>query len=126
MPFLLVIKGDFNTKCQNCYNYDKINFEDSLDGLTNQFSLQQLIHKLTHTLENSTSSCDLILTNQQNVAFTFHCIQNIIIKSNLPNPILKSFTHLRMTATFDIIKEQIMIKLDGLLMNLHGIDHLLI
>lgn len=40
MPFLLVIKGDFNTKCQNCYNYDKINFEDSLDGLTNQFSLQ--------------------------------------------------------------------------------------
>lgn len=126
MPFLLVIKGDFNTKCQNCYNYDKINFEDSLDGLTNQFSLQQLIHKLTHTLENSTSSCDLILTNQQNVVFTFHCIQNIIIKSNLPNPILKSFTHLRMTATFDIIKEQIMIKLDGLLMNLHGIDHLLI
>lgn len=126
MPFLLVIKGDFNTKCQNCYNYDKINFEDSLDGLTNQFSLQQLIHKLTHKLENSTSSCDLILTNQQNVAFTFHCIQNIIIKSNLPNPILKSFTHLRMTATFDIIKEQIMIKLDGLLMNLHGIDHLLI
>ena len=94
MPFLLVIKGDFNTKCQNCYNYDKINFEDSLDGLTNQFSLQQLIHKLTHTLENSTSSCDLILTNQQNVVFTFHCIQNIIIKSNLPNPILKSFTHL--------------------------------
>ena len=126
MPFLLVIKGDFNTKCQNCYNYDKINFEDSLDGLTNQFSLQQLIHKLTHKLENSTSSCDLILTNQQNVVFTFHCIQNIIIKSNLPNPILKSFTHLRMTATFDIIKEQIMIKLDGLLMNLHGIDHLLI
>lgn len=126
MPFLLVIKGDFNTKCQNCYNYDKINFENSLDGLTNQFSLQQLIHKLTHTLENSTSSCDLILTNQQNVVFTFHCIQNIIIKSNLPNPILKSFTHLHMTATFDIIKEQIMIKLNGLLMNLHGIDHLLI
>ena len=126
MPFLLVIKGDFNTKCQNCYNYDKINFEDSLDGLTNQFSLQQLIHKLTHKLENSTSSCDLILTNQQNVVFTFHCIQNIIIKSNLPNAILKSFTHLHMTATVDIIKEQIMIKLDGLLMNLHGIDHLLI
>ena len=43
-----------------------------------------------------------------NLEFTFYCIKIVIIKSYLPNPILKSFTRLHRKVKFDIIKEQIL------------------
>ena len=54
--FLTTIIGDFNAKFCNWYNHDKTSFECStIESITSQFGLHQLINVPTHLLQNSCS-----------------------------------------------------------------------
>ena len=67
-PFLLTVLGDFNAKSKNWYNQDKTSFEGStIENITSQFGLHQLINEPTHLLQNSSSCIDLIFTSQPNL-----------------------------------------------------------
>ena len=66
--FLTTITGDFNAKSCNWYSHDKTNFEGStIESITSQFGLHQLINEPTHLLQNSSSCIDLIFTSQPNI-----------------------------------------------------------
>ena len=64
-------------------------------------------------IENSTARIVLIFTDQPNLVMESGVYPSlypiVIIKKYLPNSVLKFFTHHRMSATFDIIEEQILI-----------------
>ena len=69
-PFLLTAIGDFNAKSSNWYNKDKTSFEgNTIENLTSQFGLHQIINEPTHILPNSSSCIDLIFTSQPNQVF---------------------------------------------------------
>ena len=52
--FLTTIIGDFNAKSCNWYSHDKTNFEGStIESITSQFGLHQLINEPTHLLQSS-------------------------------------------------------------------------
>ena len=60
--------GDFNAKSKNWYSQDKTSFEGkTIESITSQFGLYQLINEPTHLLENSSSCIDLIFTSQPNL-----------------------------------------------------------
>ena len=62
-PFLMTTIGDFNAKSKNWYSPDKTSFEGkTIESITSQFWLYQLINEPTHLLENSSSCIDLIFT----------------------------------------------------------------
>ena len=66
--FLTTIIGDFNAKPCNWYSHDKTNFEGStIESITSQFGLHQLINEPTHLLQNSSSCIYLIFTFQPNI-----------------------------------------------------------
>ena len=66
--FLTAIIGDFNAKSCNWYSNDKTNFERStIESITSQFRLHQLINEPTHLLQNSSSCFDLIFASQPNI-----------------------------------------------------------
>ena len=66
--FETTIIGDFNAKSCNWYSHDKTNFEGStIESITSQFGLHQLINEPTHLLQNSSSFIDLIFTSQPNI-----------------------------------------------------------
>ena len=66
--FLMTAMGDFNTKSKNWCSQDKTSFEGkTIESITSQFRLYQLINEPTHLLENSSSCIDLILTSQPNL-----------------------------------------------------------
>ena len=68
-PFLTVVIGDFNAKSKNWCSQDSTNFEGvTIENLTSQFGLSQIINKATHILEASCSCIDLIFTTQPNLA----------------------------------------------------------
>ena len=59
----MVALGDFNAKSSNWYNKDITSDEGrKIDALTSQNGLHQEINEPTHTLNNSSSCIDLILT----------------------------------------------------------------
>ena len=65
----MVILGDFNAKSKAWYIDDSTSFEGSkINFLTSSFGFHQIINKLTHILNNSSSSIDLIFTTQPNLA----------------------------------------------------------
>ena len=67
-PFLLTAIGDFNAKSSNWYNKDKTSFEgNTIENLTSQLGLHQIINEPTHILPNSSSCIDLIFTSQPNM-----------------------------------------------------------
>ena len=67
-PFLMTTIGDFNAKSKNWYSQDKTSFEGkTIESITSQFGLYQLINEPTHLLENSSSCIDLIFTSQPNL-----------------------------------------------------------
>ena len=60
--------GGFNAKSRNWYSQDKTSFEGkTIESITSQFGLYQLINEPTHLLENSSSCIDLIFTLQLNL-----------------------------------------------------------
>ena len=67
-PFLVVVIGDFSVKSNNWYCRDKSSLEgDTVDNITKQYGLQQVIREPTHILDNTSSCIDLIFTSQPNV-----------------------------------------------------------
>ena len=93
IPFLKTAIGNFNAKFTNWYNRDKASFEcNTIDNITSQFGLHQLINEPTHIFQNSSSSIDLICTSQPNLVIesgvhsSFHSSchhQNVFVKFNL-------------------------------------------
>ena len=61
-PFLIVVIGDFNVTIEN---------------LTSQFGLNQIINEATHILEASSSCIDLIFTTQPNLVVEFGVHQSL-------------------------------------------------
>ena len=68
-PSLLVGLGDFNAKLSQWHDKDSSIFEGiSVESITSQFGLHQIINERTHILENSSSCVDLIFTSQPNLS----------------------------------------------------------
>ena len=68
-PFLMTTIEDFNAKSKNWYSQDKTSFEGkTIESITAQFGLYQLINEPTHLLENSSSCIGIIFTSQPNLA----------------------------------------------------------
>ena len=60
--------GDFNAKSKNWCRQDKTSFEgNTIESITFQFRLYQLINEPTHLLENFSSCIDLIFATQPNL-----------------------------------------------------------
>ena len=67
-PFLVVFTDDFNAKPKNSYKNDKCSFEgNTIENVTSQFSLKQVIKESTHILDNSSSCIDLIFVSRANL-----------------------------------------------------------
>ena len=65
---MMVLLGDFNTKCTNWYKHDNTNFEGiAIENISSQCGLYKVINEPTHILENSSSCIDLIFTSQLNL-----------------------------------------------------------
>ena len=68
-PFLLVVLGDFNAKLSQWHDKDTSTPEGiSVESITSQFALHQIINEPTHILENSSCCIDLIFTSQPNLS----------------------------------------------------------
>ena len=66
-PFLVVL-GDFNGKSKHWCSQDSTKFEGiTIENVTSQFGLSQIITEATHFLESSSSCIDLIFTTQPNL-----------------------------------------------------------
>ena len=64
----MTIIGDFNAKSCNWYVHDKTSFEGStIESITSQFGLHQLINEPTDLLQNSSPCINLIFTSQPNI-----------------------------------------------------------
>ena len=64
-PFLVAAINDFNTRPSSWCINDKSNYERTkIDYLATEYDLKQVINKLTHLLQNSSSCIDLIFTSQ--------------------------------------------------------------
>ena len=67
-PRFSIILGDFNVRSNNCWQGDTLTSEGlQNDYLTTSYGFQQLISEPTHILKNSSSSIDLIFTDQPNL-----------------------------------------------------------
>ena len=92
-PFLLTAIGDFNAKSSNWYNKDKTSFEgNTIENLTSQFGLHQIINEPTHILPNSSSCIDLIFTSQP----------NMVIESGIHSSLHSSCHHQIVFAKFNL------------------------
>ena len=68
-PFLLVVLGDFNAELNQWHDKDSSTFEGiSVERITLQFGLHQIINEPTHILANSSLCIDLIFTSQPNLS----------------------------------------------------------
>ena len=68
-PFLLAVLGDFNAKLSQWHDKDSSTSEGiSIEKITSQFGLHQIINEPTHILENSSSCFDLVFTSQPNLS----------------------------------------------------------
>ena len=66
--FLMVVIGDFNAKLKYWCSQDSTNFEDiTIENVTPQFGLSEIIKEATHILESFSSYNDLIFTTQPNL-----------------------------------------------------------
>ena len=66
--FLLVVIGDFNAKSKHWCSQNSTNFEGiTIENVTSQFVLSQIIKEATHILESSSLCIDLIFTTQPNL-----------------------------------------------------------
>ena len=133
-PFLLVVLGEFSATLSHRHDKNSSTSEGiSIENITLQFNLQQIINQPTHILENPSSRINLIFTSQPNLSVesgtkcsldpNFHH-QIIYIKfiSNTPYLILKSFTHHLTLEKLGTIKIQMLILSDNPLMHLTGIQ----
>ena len=67
--FLLVVLHDFNAKLSQWHEKDSSTSEGlSIENITSQFGLHQMINEPTHIVQNSSSCIDLIFTLQPNLS----------------------------------------------------------
>ena len=94
--FLLVVIGDFNAKSTHWCSQNSINFEGiTIENVTSQFVLSQIIKEATHILESSSLCIDLIFTTQTNLVIesgvhpSLHpnCHHQIVFTNILPTTI---------------------------------------
>ena len=68
-PFLLVVLSEFNATLSHWHDKNSSTSEGiSIENITLQFELQQIINQPTHILENPSSRINLILTSQPNLS----------------------------------------------------------
>ena len=127
-PFLTVVNGDFDAKSKNWYSKDSTNFEGiTIENVTSQLGLSQVIKEATHILESSSLCIDLIsllqhsLTWWLNLVFTHLCIQIVTIRLHSQNLIYKYITHHHTYEKSGTINKQILNLSDGQLLTLIGI-----
>ena len=103
--FLTAVTDDFIARSCNWYSHDKRSFEGStIESITSQCGLHQLINESTHLLNNSSWCIDLIFTSQPKVLVesgvhpSLHpnCDHQIIfaefnLKIYYPSPYLREF-----------------------------------
>ena len=66
--FLMVDIGDFNSESKHWCSQDSTNFEGiTIENVTSQFGLSQIIKEATHILEPFSLYNDLIFTTQPNL-----------------------------------------------------------
>ena len=119
-PFLVVVIGDFNIKSSNWYCRDKSSLEgDTVDNITKQYGLHQIIREPTLILDNTSSCIDLIFTSQPDLitesgvdpSLHPNCHHRIVyVKFNLqiyfPSPYLREDWHYK-NANTELIKRAI-------------------
>ena len=67
--FLIAVLGDFNAELSQWHDTDSSTSEGiSIENVTLQFGLHQIINEPTHILGNSSSCIDLIFTSQPNLS----------------------------------------------------------
>ena len=67
--FLIAVLGDFNSKLSQWHDKDSSTSERiSIENITSQFRLHQIINEPIHILVNSSSCIDLIFTSQPNLS----------------------------------------------------------
>ena len=90
--FLLTAIDDFNAEFSKWYNKDKTSFEgNTIENVTSQLGLHQIINESTHILPNSSSCIDLIFTSQP----------NMVIESAIRSSLHSSCHHQIVFATFN-------------------------
>ena len=125
-PFLIVVLGDFSAKLSQWHDKDSSTSEGiSIENITSQFGLHQIINEPTHILEDSSSCIDLIFI--RNLIYQLSQLSpqstlTVTIRLYTPNSILKSFIHHLTLGRFGTIKIQMLILSDDPLMNLTGIE----
>ena len=101
----------------NCYNKDKTDFKsNTIENITLQVELDQLINEPTHILETSSSCIDLVFTSQINLAmesvvhYSLHssCHHQVVfakftLKIYYPPPYSREVLHFKETET-DLIR----------------------
>ena len=126
-PFLIVVLGDFNAKSKHWCSQDSTNFEGiTIENVTSQFGLSQIITEATHILESSSSCIDLIFTTQPNLVVesgvhpSLH--PNCHIKFYSQNLTYKYITHHHTHEKSGTTNKQILNLLDEQLLTLTGIE----
>ena len=116
--FLMVINSDLNLKSKHLCSQDSTNFEGiTIENVTSQFGLIQIIMEATHILESSSSCIDLIFTTQHNLVVessvqpSLH--PNLTIKLYSQNLIYKYITHHHTHEKSGTINKQILNSSDG-------------
>ena len=83
-PHCMIITGDLNCRSANLWEGDIDNEEGiSLEALTTDIGLYQMISEPTHFMGSSRSCIDLVLTNPilfLKLVFTLHCMSSVITK----------------------------------------------
>ena len=93
-PFLMVVIGDFNGKLKHWYSQDNTNFEGiSIENLTSQFDLSQIIKEATHILKSSSSGIELVFTTQPNLVIESSVQPSLHANCHHQNLIYKYITH---------------------------------
>ena len=116
-PFLLTAIGHFNANSSNWYNKGKTSFEgNTIENVTSQLGLHQIINEPTHILPIFSSCIDLIFTSQRNMVIesgvhsSLHlsCHHQIVfakfkLKICYPTPISREVWHFKEAKT-DVIR----------------------
>ena len=90
---LVVAIGDFNPKSSNLFRQDKASFEgDTIENLTSQFGLHQVIKEPAHILDTFSSCIDLIFTSHP----------NLIIESGVHSSLHSNCHHQMIFAKFNL------------------------
>ena len=121
----MVVIGDFNTKSKHWCSQGSTNFKGTtIENVTSQFGLSQIITEATHILESSSSCIDDIFTTQPNLV-----VESGVHPSLHPNchhQIVFAKFYLQIYYPSGTTNGQILNLLDGKLLTLIGIEPFLI